>query len=119
MFSGCYQLEAIDLPENIKKIEANAFYNCDGLKSFSIPSGVTVIGDEAFKHCYNLATIISNPTSAPKVYSETFGYESFVGSNATDRTLYIKKDATGYEDSYWGSVLLNPEKCGFKIEYMD
>jgi hypothetical protein len=61
-------------------------------------------------------------TTAPTVKSATFGYltDNYTGRNNYDKgtnILYVPSDATGYNASYWSSVLLNSTKCGFTISY--
>lgn len=53
-FKDCYGLTSITLPENIKSIGDYAFYNCSSLTSITIPDGVTSIGDYAFRYCNNI-----------------------------------------------------------------
>ena len=43
---------------NVTSIGDNAFINCSGLTSVTIPNGVTKIGDEAFHECSGLTSII-------------------------------------------------------------
>lgn len=53
-----YNGAAVDvtIPDDVVAIES-AFENCIGLKSVTIPDGVTLIGDNAFKNCKNLASV--------------------------------------------------------------
>ena len=41
----------------VTSIGDQAFYDCTGLSSVTIPASVTGIGDEAFYRCYNLTTV--------------------------------------------------------------
>lgn len=54
-----YQSHAqeIILPESLKTIGSNAFYDCQGLESIHIPEGVTSIGAYAFAGCNHLRSI--------------------------------------------------------------
>ena len=56
-FSELNYLEGITIPESIKKIGTNAFYNCFSLKSATIPEGVSVIWDNTFYNCSDLNDI--------------------------------------------------------------
>ncbi len=47
----------IEIPGNIKTIGANAFANCDSLKSVTIRKGVTQLGDRMFVNCDILETV--------------------------------------------------------------
>ena len=48
-FSDCGGLTSITIPESVVRILDRAFYNCKGLGYITIPSSVTTIGWEAFK----------------------------------------------------------------------
>ena len=50
------------IPEGITRIGDYAFYDCDNLALTSLPDGITRIGDYAFYGCDNLA-LISLPES--------------------------------------------------------
>lgn len=43
---------------SVTAIGTEAFWNCDGLTSITIPNSVTAIGDEAFAYCSGLTSII-------------------------------------------------------------
>ncbi len=47
----------IDLEEGTTGIAGNAFNNCSGLTSITIPNSVTSIGDDAFMNCSSLTSI--------------------------------------------------------------
>ena len=47
-FEGQSQIIALILPETIKHIGTRAFYNCTGLKQFTIPSSVETFGTQIF-----------------------------------------------------------------------
>ena len=50
-FEDCPGIESITLPEGITRIGSDAFYNCTGLKSINIPDSVTEISSRAFYGC--------------------------------------------------------------------
>ena len=52
------ELESVQLPDTLVKIEAFAFANCWNLTEIIIPEGVTEIGDHAFEKCQNLEKVI-------------------------------------------------------------
>lgn len=61
LFGDCLNLNSIELPEGLKKIEPGAFYGCMSLKNINIPSSVADIGIGAFQFCTSLKSIdISN-----------------------------------------------------------
>ena len=55
-FSGCENLESIQIGPYVKEIKQNAFQNT-GLTYITIPAGVTYVDPTAFVNCYNLASI--------------------------------------------------------------
>ena len=48
----------ITIPDNMKTIGEQAFYNCSYLTSVTIPDSVTSIENGAFYNCYNLQNVI-------------------------------------------------------------
>ena len=68
-----------------------------------------VIGDDAFGY-------ITERLDGSKYYGYLCGNNHRIdGTN----TLHIHRGATGYDQGQWADVLLNPDQCGFHIEYLD
>ena len=70
IFAGC-AIEPdsdghVNIPGNWTKVDKEAFYRCDLLKSVNISNGVTSIGDEAFSWCGNLMSV-TIPDSVTKI----------------------------------------------------
>ncbi len=63
-------LSVITLPQSPSKIPAYAFYNCTALKSISIPTNYTEIGDSAFSG--SAITSISIPDSVTTIGASAF-----------------------------------------------
>lgn len=59
------------IPEGVKQIEHEAFYNCSIIESVVIPEGVTEIGSWAFSCCNNLKEVIV-PTSVIGIGNNPF-----------------------------------------------
>ena len=57
-FYECSGLTSVSLPIGVNKIGAYAFYNCSGMTTCTFGSGVTTIGDHAFQGCSGIATCI-------------------------------------------------------------
>ena len=57
-FGDCWGLTSITIPDSVVAIGYRAFYNCLGLKSITIPCSVNSIGEEAFLSCSKLASIV-------------------------------------------------------------
>ena len=66
-------LTSIALPSSVTGIGLNAFKHCIGLTSFVIPSSVTIIGDAAFTFCSGLKSI-TIPSSVTLIPSDAFSY---------------------------------------------
>ena len=57
-FYDCTSLTNIEIPESVKSIEKYTFYNCTSLKSIEIPKSVESIGFRAFWNCTSLEEVI-------------------------------------------------------------
>ena len=69
-FSFCEQLETINLPEGLEKIEGGgSFEECISLKEITFPSTLTEIGEEAFYDCYSLDMVYIPKTLTSIHYS--------------------------------------------------
>ncbi len=53
-FYDCYGLTSITIPEGVTRIYDRAFSGCSGLTSIVIPNSIMSIGSYAFDDCYNL-----------------------------------------------------------------
>ena len=47
----------INLPSSLESIGVSSFWNCNGLKTLTIPEGMKSIGSNAFRYCYYLQTL--------------------------------------------------------------
>ena len=54
IFSSCYNLKKIKFSQNLTSINSDAFYDCYNLENITIPNSVTSIGSGAFRTCHNL-----------------------------------------------------------------
>ena len=70
-FYNCSGLTSLSLPSGITSIGWEAFSGCSGLTSLSLPSGITSIGNEAFSGCSGL-TSLSLPSGITSIGSEAF-----------------------------------------------
>ena len=62
------------IPEGVTSIGNYAFDGCTGLTSVTIPESVTSIGDDAFRDCTGLTEIYSLNPVAPTIDSQAFDY---------------------------------------------
>ena len=70
-FYQCSGLKSLTLPDGITLIGEKAFLRCTGLTNITIPEGVTFIGMSAFIYCRNL-TSITIPAGVTTISSFTF-----------------------------------------------
>ncbi len=56
-FAYCYSLEEVIIPEGVKSIGLEAFYNCQSLKKVTLPVSIDTIEDYAFSGCYELSDV--------------------------------------------------------------
>jgi len=75
-FSGCTDLEWIEMPETLEALGSFAFYNCESLISVQIPDGMTELKNSVFQNCKSL-NYIHLPSSL-----ETIGKQAFAGCEA-------------------------------------
>ena len=57
-FSGCCNLNSIEIPESVQSIGRYAFSGCDKIKSICIPKNVKSIWEDAFDKCSSLTSIV-------------------------------------------------------------
>lgn len=57
-FSGCEQLETVNIPQSVTSIESYAFEWCTSLVSLELPNNIESIGAGAFRECSSLEKII-------------------------------------------------------------
>ena len=63
----------------LASIGENAFYNCTGLTSITLPNSLTAIGNYAFYYCYSLTSIVL-PSSLTTIGNYAFYYCSGIQS---------------------------------------
>ena len=70
-FYDCSGLTSITIPDSVTSIESGTFFGCSGLTSITIPNSVTSIGSDAFYGCSGL-TSITIPDSVTSIGSSAF-----------------------------------------------
>jgi hypothetical protein len=70
-FSNCTGLVSVTIPASVTSIDEGAFYGCTGLMTIAIPDSVTSIGDVAFSGCTSL-TAVTIPASVTSISYGTF-----------------------------------------------
>lgn len=92
-FCDCSGLTSLTLPSGVTEIGNAAFEGCSGLTSLTLPSGVAKIGDYAFHGCSGLTSIYVYAEKLPNM-----GNDVFEGCDAKKCTVYVLK---GTYDDYW------------------
>ena len=94
-----YNLQTINMPSSLVRIETGAFLQCNSLTNITLPSGVQYLRNQAFYDCRGLKTI-SIPNSTKEFGDRAFGlcsslenvvFESGFNANGLDlsaSTLY-------------------------------
>ena len=95
VFYDCSGLTSLTIPSGVTSIGYRAFKGCSGLTSMIIPSGVTAIGKEAFYGCSGLTSIYVYPENLPEL-----GTYIFNECDAKNCTVYVPK---GTYDAYKSS----------------
>ena len=72
-FQNCTGLTSVTIPNSVTSIGINAFQNCSGLTSVTIPNSVTSIGNYAFYYCTGL-TSVTIPNSVTSIGNGAFYY---------------------------------------------
>ena len=98
-FFNCSGLTSITLPSGVTKISNYAFCNCSGLTSITLPSGVTEISEGAFGNCSGL-TSLTLPSGVTSIGNYAFcncsGLTSItLPSGVTEIGDYAFRDCSG------------------------
>lgn len=72
-FSGCSELEEVDMGESVTNISFYAFSGCQKLTSINIPDKVSYIGKNAFSGCSALEQVVL-PESLTDIQEGAFAY---------------------------------------------
>ncbi len=70
-FRDCSGLTSVTIPNSVSSIWDYAFANCSGLTSVTIPNSVTSIGSSAFEGCSGL-TSVTIPNSVTSIWDYAF-----------------------------------------------
>ena len=89
-FQNCGKLKSVSLPSTLTTIGNETFYRT-GLTSISIPASVTSIGDFAFQYCDNMTSITIEDSETPLSLAGTYS-ERPLWNSAT--TIYIGRNLT-------------------------
>ena len=87
-FQNCGKLKSVSLPSTLTTIGNEAFYRT-GLTSISIPASVTSIGDFAFQYCDNMTSITIEDSETPLSLAGTYSERPLWNPAAT---IYLGRD---------------------------
>lgn len=105
VFERYYDLESINLPENLVNIGSSAFEGCSNLSSLELPSSVMSIGENAFKDCSGLSTIFI-PEQVTYIGEKAFEY-CHISSITVEVRNPIDISENVFED-IWSATLYVP-----------
>ena len=114
-FKDC-QLKSLLIGDQVNSIPAYLAYDQSNLTSIIIPSGVTSIGDNAFRGCVHLDTILCKAHGVPDVEATTFS-----NYNAT---LYVPIESFSQyrKAEYWKQfrpILVDPADIKEKVTSLE
>ena len=87
-FSNCSGLTSVTIPNSVTSIGERAFSICSGLISITIPNSVTSIGKQAFQSCSGL-TSITIPNSVTLIDESTFSSAGLTSVTIPDNVTAI------------------------------
>ena len=97
-FAQCTGLTSVSLPSTLKKI-GMSFNNCTGLTAITIPGNVSSIDAYAFMNCSNLKTIYCKPyQSVPYIGGTSFGLLS------NDVLIYVPRVLLDEYKTQWSGM---------------
>ena len=94
-FYNCAGLTSITIPNSVKSIGDYAFCNCPKLTSITIPESVTSIGESAFYYCTGL-TSITIPESVTSIGRGAFHYCTELASITIPESVTTIEDKAFY-----------------------
>ena len=97
-FYDCSGLISVTIPNSVSSIGSSAFYDCSGLTSVTIGNSVTEIGSYAFNGCSDLTSVTINSNAiASKSYSSSSTLSGIFGSQVKE---YVFGDGVESIGSY-------------------
>ncbi|MGM9872965.1 MAG: leucine-rich repeat domain-containing protein, partial [Muribaculaceae bacterium] len=103
-FYNCSGLTSVTIPNSVTSIGNKAFYDCNFLTSVTIPNSVTEIGESAFEWCFGL-TSVTIPNSVTSIGSGAFNNCSgLIKSAYPDRF----ENPFKYLSTYYGTAIAYP-----------
>ncbi|MBD5186482.1 MAG: leucine-rich repeat domain-containing protein [Bacteroidales bacterium] len=101
-FSGCRNMNSAVLPENLKEISKNLFYNA-GITSITIPDGVERINDGSFYGTQNLSNV-HFPNSLVSIGADAFEWSGIESADLPASLKSIDRGAFGASSLVFADV---------------
>ena len=92
-FENCDGLTSITIPDSVTSIDNGAFAGCNGLTSITIPDSVTSIGECAFCYCYRLTSVTIGGSVTSIGNSAFYGCEGLTSVTIPDSVTSIGENA--------------------------
>lgn len=109
------------VPNGVTTLGDYAFYYRSNMTSITLPYTLSRIGSNTFAYCTKLSALRFVSTNAPATTGSPFGSatSSYTGRdtyNTGENKLYLEQlIAKGFEGGLWLDPLQNASKCGFSI----
>ncbi len=117
-FYDCEDLKSVTIPASVTEIGSYAFCHCHGIESIDLPESITGIGNQAFSYCTGL-TSVRIPSSIKSIGAEVFsGCSSLTAVYLPDIVTWISADKS---TKMFGvgmtkpQLYMNGEKVDFQV----
>lgn len=100
LLSSCYNLEEVELPNDITRIQDNVFNGCFNLKEITIPNTVTSLGSSVFTNCHSLKKI-KIPNSVTSIGN--YAFQQCFQLEEVDLTAFEEPPALGSTNVFYDS----------------
>ena len=91
-FMNCSGLNSVTIPESVTTIGNSAFLMCTGLTAMTIPTKVTTIGNYAFQDCIGITSIVI-PTSVTTIGEGAFAHSGLTSISIPNSISSISPSA--------------------------
>lgn len=93
VFTGCENLQSIEIPESVTYIGTYAFNGCKSLKTVTLNEGLTIIKNDAFANCTSLKEIII-PQSVTSIGGSAFSNCSLLKKVVLTKNISVIEGST-------------------------